>query len=533
MVVLEPTVPATSPTLRLVSQSQYVHTIEAVFGPDIAIKVRFTPVKRTDGLAAMGAGKTVVTAGVIGPLEGAARAVARQVVDPERRGHLVSCIPEDVNLRDDLCARRFFSKVGRFLYRRPLTEQELTEKIAVAGAAVGKSGDFYSGLAAGLSGMLISPNFLFIQETVEPDPTHPGTWRLDGYSKAARLSFLLWDATPDDQLLRSAERGDLHNRAGLRREVDRMLASPYLEQGVRAFFNDFFLLEAFDTVTKDTIIYPTFTLNAAKDAREQVVRTIVDHLITRNGDYRDLFTTRRTFISRDLGALYRLPVDPTAGWSSYEFAEGDPRAGLLTQVGFLAQYAHPGRSSPTRRGRGIREVLLCQTVPDPPPNVDFSIVEDPNAKFSTARERLSAHNTDPVCRGCHALTDPIGLGLEKFDGAGQFRQVDHGAPIDSSGSLDGIAFKDAVGLGLAVRNSPALKSCIINRLYAYSVGHTAGEQRLMDYFEAELDQTGYRLHDMLRLMVLSEAYFAVRLAEGVVVADNSASMERPSHAHQN
>ena len=532
--VAEPTVPAPEPTLRLISQSEYASTISRIFGPDISVKIRFAPVTRVDGLLGVGRSTTVLTSGGLDPLDATARSVAAQVVDPAHRPFLIHCVPANRNARDDKCARGFFAKVGRLIYRRRLTDDELAQAVDVAGQAIGGSGDFYAGLGYALSGMLISPQFLFVRETAEPDPGRPGAWRLDAYSKASRLSFLLWDSSPDDELLTAAERGELHDPAGLKRQVNRMIASPLYKEGVRTFFADFLVLEAFDTLAKDPVIYPAFTLKTVEEAREQVLRTAVDHLVDRGGDYRDLFTTRHTFLSSDLAVLYRVQVDVgSQGWVPYEFQANDPRAGLLTQIGFLAQYAHPGRSSSTRRGRAIREVLLCEKVPDPPPNVDFSIIEDPKAHFHTARERLAAHQQNPICAGCHALTDPIGLGLENFDGAGQYRASENGANIDPSGKLDGVAFNDAGGLGRALRDSAALKSCIVNRLYAYSVGRkvTSDEKPLLKYYQAVLDQRGYRFDEMLRLIILDRSFFAVS-PQNVTVALNNASTEGSSHADQ-
>jgi hypothetical protein len=531
--IAELSVPAPEPTLRLISQSEYANTISRVFGPDIVVKVRFAPVNRVDGLLAVGRSTTVLTSGGLDPLDAAARSVAAQVVDPAHRPFLVPCAPANPDARDDQCARVFFAKVGRLIFRHRLTNEELARVVDRAGSAVGPAGGFYSGLAYALSSMLISPQFLYIRERAEPDPTQRGAWRLDGYSKAARLSFLLWDSAPDDELLTAAERGDLHSTAGLQREVNRMIASPLYRDGVRTFFADFLVLEAFDTLAKDPVIYPAFTLKAVEEAREQVLRTAVDEVVDRRGDYRELFTTRRTFLSSDLAVLYRMQVDTgSQGWVPYEFQADDPRAGILTQVGFLAQYAHPGRSSSTRRGRGIREVLLCQKVPDPPPNVDFSLIEDPNAHFHTARERLAAHQQNPVCAGCHALTDPIGLGLENFDGAGQYRASEHGAVIDASGKLDGAAFSNAAGLGQALRDNPALKSCIVNRLYAYSVGRkvTSDEKPRLKYYQEVLDKRGYRFDEMFRLMILDKSFFAVSPPK-VTVASSNASTEGFQHAH--
>ena len=269
--------------------------------------------------------------------------------------------------------------------------------------------DFYAGLSSVLEGMLVDPMVLMIVDTTEPDPAHPGKRRLDAFSMASRLSFFLWNSAPDDAVLKAAESGEIQTPAGRARVVDMMLASPRLENGVRAFFDDMFAFDDFDTLSKDASVYPKVSGTTLKDAREQTLRTVYDHLITRDRDYRDLFTTRDTFISPSLAAVYSVPAVP--GWVAYEFPPDSPRVGILSQVSFLAVHSHPGRSSPTLRGKALREVLLCQKVPSPPPNVDFSIVEDPKANFHTARERLTAHRSNPVCAGCHRITDPIGPGV--------------------------------------------------------------------------------------------------------------------------
>lgn len=509
---LEPATAAAPPTLRLLTQSQYANTIADIFGSDIVAKVRFAPVNRISGLVAIGAAKAGLTPGVVDPLDATARAMARQILDPRHRGLFVPCQPQAVSQRDDACARAFLSAAGRRLYRRQMTQAELSAAVDMAGRAVGPTGDFYSGLAFSLGGMLVSPQFLFIAESAGRTPGPDGSMSLDGYSRASRLSFLLWDAAPDEDLLKAAESGGLENPDGVRRQLARMLASPKFERGIRAFFNDYLDLEAFDTLSKDGQIYPAFSIKAAQEAREQILRTVVDHLMVRGGDYRDLFTTRHTFMSSDLGAIYNLPVNRgSQGWEPHTFASDDPRGGILTLVGFLAQHAHPGRSSPTRRGRALREILLCQTVPDPPPDVDFSGFEEPSARLMPARERLSAHATVPTCRGCHSLTDPMGLALENFDGAGQFRKTEHGMPIDASGSLNKVTFADPAGLGRAVRDEPALRSCIVNRLYGYSTGRApaAAEAPLLSYFRTNLDRRGYRFDDMLKSIILSKSFFAI------------------------
>jgi hypothetical protein len=261
-----------------------------------------------------------------------------------------------------------------------------------------------------------------------------------------------------------------------------------------------------NTLAKDALVYPAFTGLTAEDAREQTLRTVVDHLLTKKGDYRDLYTTRTTFLSPALAALYQLPTDK--GWVEYQFPENSPRAGVVTHVSFLASHSHPGRSSPTLRGKALRELLLCQPVPRPPANVDFSALENPKSEHKTQRDRVSFHLENPVCAGCHRITDPIGLALENFDGSGRYRTTERGAQIDTSGSLDGKNFTNVTGLSAALHDHPALTSCLVKRVYAYGTGSqtTAADAEVLKYLNARFESTGYRVPDLLRTIALSKSF---------------------------
>ena len=525
--LLEPEIPGSQASMRLLSQSQYTNTVTAIFGDHIAPNVRFAPVPRVGGLIAVGARAAVMTLGALEPLESAARAVAGDVVSESNRDLLMPCRPAAADSRDDACAGAFLAPVVRLLFRRAPTRAELDDAVDFAGIATEQAGDFHDGLAAALSYLLVSPKFLYIQEIAEPDPANPGQWRLDSYSRASRLSFFLWDAAPDSALLDAAESGRLDTPEGMRTELARMLASPRVEQGVRAFFDDMLVAEGFDLLAKDPIIYPAFTSKVAMQAREQLLRTVVDHLIAGHGDYRDLYVTRRTFMTRDLAAVYRLSVNagPNA-WVAYEFPADGPRAGLLTQVGFLARYSHPGRTSPTNRGRGLRETLLCQHVPDPPPNVSFELFENATAERRTARQRLDAHNTNPICAGCHRLTDPLGLVFERFDGAGQFRLTENGAPIDPRGEVNRVPVTDAIDLGYRLRDDPALTSCLVSRTYSFATGQQAApaDRPLLRYLETRFEQDGYQFPELMHTIATSSAFSRVKAPDALVAMEDT-------HAH--
>lgn len=501
---------ATPARMRLMSQEQYFNSLGYVFGPDLRVAAHFAPFRRTDGLLANGSASAGVTLSQMQEFQRAASSLAEQIVSPSHRAYLVPCVPRDDKRGDRACAREFLLPVGRLLFRRPLDEAAAEAVVARSVEAAEQLHDFYGGLAVALEGLLMAPQALFVADRVEADPARPGYARLDAHSLASRLSFFLWNAAPDDGLLLAAERGELDSESGLARSVDRMLASPRLETGMRAFFDDMLRFDDLAVLAKDPGIYPVFGAETVVDAREQTLRTLVDHLLVRKRDYRDLFTSRDTFVSPSLAVIYDVAAPP--GWTAYASPPESARAGLLTQVSFLAAHAHPGRSSPTLRGKAVRELLLCQTVPRPPPNVDFSLLEDADSRLPTARERLDLHRSNPVCAGCHKITDPIGLAFENFDGAGQFRATERGAAIDASGVLDGRQFDDLAGLSQAVHDHPQLGACLVKRVYGWATGGPTqpADKPMLDWLGNRFAADGYRLPDLLRTVALSSAFATVR-----------------------
>ena len=520
--------------VRLMTGKQYSESIAYLFGADVsdAVPAPLPPLARTGGLLASGAASIGVTSDQLQQIQQAASAIAAKVVDEEHREFLIPCKPADEKAADTDCATIFLKQTARLWYRHPIDKDRLNRLVGAAGSAANDLKDFYAGLSIALEGMLVSPDALFIIDTAEPDPDNKGQRRLNAYSLASRLSFFLWNAAPDDALLKAAESGELNTRKGRERVVDAMLGSSRLEDGVRAFFDDMMGFNDFDSLSKDAKAYPTVTGATLADAREQTLRTVIDHLLTKKQDYRDLFTTRETFMSMNLAAIYGVPT--VNGWVPYEFPEGSPRAGLLTQVSFLATHAHPARSSVTRRGKALRELFLCQIVPSPPPNVDFSKLDDPDPSLKTARERLKVHATNPSCAGCHKIMDPMGYALEHFDGAGQFRATENGAALDTSGSLDGVAFKDMQGLNKALHDHPALPACLVNRVYSYGTGGTAsisGDKASLEFFKARFEKAGYKLPELLRDIALSNAFSEVRPGKSAAPAGmKTASVPSPPTA---
>jgi hypothetical protein len=525
--VREPPAVGGPPLVRRLTESQYRATIADVFGPEVPIAARFERGLRGEGLIAIGTSEAGMSPYSIEQYDAGAQSVAAAVLSEKNRATSVPCKPENNAQFDTACARRFIELYGMVLFRRPLTAPEVSRSVKAAHAGHERLGDFYSGLQFALAGMLVSPEFLLRIERDQGDP-HASERVLNDWSKAVRLSYFLTNSTPDRELLRAAAAGELDSGSGLRKQVDRLIGSPHFERAVRAFFEDMLEFDKFDDLAKDAVVYPAFNSNVAADAKEQTLRTIISLLVEQRGDYRDLFTTRQTFLTRPLGIIYRVPVPTRNGWERAEFPLSSRRPGIESQIAFLALYSHPGRSSPTLRGKALREVFLCQEVPDPPPKVTFAGFQDTgNGRMPTARDRLVAHRSQAACAGCHKIMDPLGLTLENFDGIGAYRTGENGASIDVSGSLDGTEFHTPEGLAQALHDHPETPRCLVEKMYRFAIGRdtTMEERPYMDYLTTSFAASGYRVPDLMRTIALSHNFFAVSAANSAVQEYQQAAVQ--------
>ena len=517
--------------MRRLTEDQYRNTVKDLFG-DVVIGGRFEPDTREEQLIAVGASKATVTPGGMEEYDRMASGVASQVVDARRREEFIPCKPANAKAADDACARTFLTKVGHVLYRRPLTDQEINNELKIAQTGAAQVNDFYFGIQLALTALLESPQFMFVQERAEVDPNHAGGYRLNPQSMATRISLLLWGSAPDLELLRAAEAGELGKPDGLAKQVNRMVASPRFEAGVRAYFVDMLQFDQFASLSKDAMLYPNYSADVAKQAQEQALRTIVDTLVTRNGDYRDIFTTDRTWMTPVLASAYGVPFTSKWGdlqyWMPVAMPKNMPSAGILTQIGFDALHSSSGKTSPTLRGKALRELIMCQDIPPPPANVDFSKFANADGNTTSVREAIEAHHSNPACAGCHKLMDPLGLALENYDTSGSFRTEDAHKPIDASGVLDNATFKDATGLGKAVHDSPRTTACLVNRVYTYATGRaaTANEK---DWVKNSLltDWTaqGYKFPALIKRITLDPGFYRVTLPQKLSSGAKSTTVE--------
>ena len=303
--------------------------------------------------------------------------------------------------------------------------------------------------------------------------------------------------------------GSLLDDEVYRAQIERLIGDEErLEAGVRALFVDLLELDDLSRTSKDSAAFPAYTATAIEDAYEQTMRTIVDHLLVQRADYRDLFTTRRTFMTRSLGPIYDVPV--ATDWEAFEFPEGSPRAGIQSHMSILALNAHESRSSPVLRGLFVLDKLLCVTIPPPPADISFDGFAPSDTNAPTARERLASHREDPACAGCHDMIDPIGLALENFDAVGQFRTHERGGVIRSDGEIFGAEYDDVRGFHQTLRDSPLLTRCAVHKLLMHGVGRQTvwDERALIDALEGDFERDGYDFVSLMRHIALSHAFRA-------------------------
>lgn len=492
--------------VRRLTQAQLRSALTDVFGADVVIPALAEPDVRSGGLLAVGASEASLSARGVESLEALAYAVSEQVLGTaERQQALVPCTPAGNS--DAGCARKALDKLGLKLWRRPLTETELERLAGLAATAGERLEDFHDGLEIAIAGLLQSPNFLFRVEVGEADPATPGTRKFTGYELASRLSFFLWNTTPDDALLEAAAKGELESDEGLRTQAERLLASPRARAALRNFFTEYLELYELDEMAKDTVLFEHFSPELAADAKEETLRGLEHVVFDSDSDYRDILTARETFLNPRLAALYDLPAPDPSGFRRVRLPDSSRRTGLLSQASFLMLHAHAVASSATLRGAAVRRILLCQDIPIPPVNVDTSIPE-PSGQTLTLRDRVAEHLENPSCAGCHLLTDPVGLALENFDALARWRDRDNGALIDASGELDGATYVDHVGLAKAVRDHEDLPRCLATMLTRYATGRleTNDEADRLDALTARFAGHGYRVQPLLLEVVTSPLF---------------------------
>jgi Protein of unknown function (DUF1592)/Protein of unknown function (DUF1588)/Protein of unknown function (DUF1585)/Protein of unknown function (DUF1595) len=384
------------------------------------------------------------------------------------RAKIFICAPQ--NEREDLpCARKIITALLRRAYRRPIQDGDLETPLSFYQRRRNGHGSFDAGIEAALQFILASPEFLF---RFEPDPSAlpvDAAYQLSDLALASRLSFFLWSSPPDDELIKVASEGKLHQHAVLQQQVTRMLADSRADALVDNFAEQWLFLRNLKNSSPDPQIFPDFDDNLRQAMREET-KLFFQSIVREDRSVMDLLNADYTFVNERLARHYGIPNVYGSQFRRVTLTSED-RRGLLGQGSILTVTSYPNRTSPVQRGKWILTNLLGIPPTPPPPNVP-ALKENGDGKPLSLRERMEQHRADAVCAGCHKVMDPIGFALENFDGVGQWRTADDGSPIDPSGTLyNGAKVDGPVALRKMLADHPDVFSGVMaEKLLTYALG---------------------------------------------------------------
>ena len=394
----------------------------------------------------------------------------------------------------------------------------LNKLVALHESRLASGQSFDEAIREPLSVILASPGFLYLQENgldsgssgkAEPGLKHKP---LSQPEVAARLSYFLWSAPPDEPLLKA----DLMKPEVIAREVDRMIASPKADEFVSGFVHQWLGMDRLDFFQFDTKQFRDFDESAKAAARREVYETFA-HLLRHNGSLTRLLRSDEIHVNGLLATYYGIEGISGDAFQKVKLPADSPRGGLLGMAAILAMGSNGERTSPVERGAWVLRKLLHNPPPPAPPNVPQ--ITRFEHKLLNTRERLLAHQEEPQCLQCHRKIDFIGFGLENFNAAGKWRTEEtyekRGVgkktwPIDSSGQFyNGPAFQDYFQLrDLIATKSEDFARGFTEALIEYALGRPYGftDTSLTDDIVVKAKAKDFMMREFIVALVTSREF---------------------------
>ncbi len=415
---------------------------------------------------------------------------------------------------EEPCARRILTRLARRAYRRPIDAADIDPLLGLF--AIGRAdGDrFEDGIEMALSGVLVSPSFLFRAPRV-PEGIEPGSpYRLADLDLASRLSFFLWSSVPDKELLDLAERGRLSDPQVLDAQIARMLADPKAGALVENFGGQWLHLRNVADWTPDPVRFADFD-DSLRYAFERETELFLDYLIREDRSVLELIDADYTFLNERLAGFYGVD-GVNGGYFRRVPLEGTARGGILTHGSVLMVTSYPTRTSPVLRGKWVLENLLGAPPPPPPPDVP-ALEAGAEVSAGSLREALERHRANPACAACHAKLDPLGFALENFDAVGAYRTEDEGATVEASGALpDGTLVDGPAGLRRVLRDRrDEFVETLAAKLLTYAIGRglEAYDQPAVREIRRRVAAADYRFSALVSAIVDSVPFRLRRIPE--------------------
>lgn len=398
-------------------------------------------------------------------------------------------------------AREVIERFAARAFRRPASDQELASLLAVWHESYERTQDFQRSVRNSLLVVLTSPQFLFLTEASSGPEAEP----LSAHELAAKLSYFLWNTTPDEQLRSLAASGKL--RAALASEVDRLVADERFAQFADEFVSQWLSLDKFDVVNINHGKFPRLNRETKRELRKEPIH-FVTHLIRANLPVRNLIDSDFIVASAVVEEYYGIDSRTEQGFAFVPVRHGsETLGGVLTQAAVLSGLSNGSESNPVKRGAWLARKIIAEPPEPPPPNVP-ELPEGKEAKGKTLRERLEQHRNQAGCAQCHQKIDPWGLPFEQFDAGGLFKKEQ----VDASTTLPDkteITHANALKKYLANDRIDQIAYSFLKHLASYAVGRSLTFNEI-EYLKREgrkvLAVDGYRMRDCVLFVVESPLF---------------------------
>jgi mono/diheme cytochrome c family protein len=408
----------------------------------------------------------------------------------------------------EAAARKILQAFATKAYRRPTTPDEV-ERLAKLFKFADQPGEsFEAAVKHALKAVLVSPHFLFRierdQEPNNPDAVHP----VNPFELASRLSYFLWSSMPDDELFKLAETNQIRNPGVLDAQVRRMLKHQKSSALVENFAGQWLMLRSVATMVPDKGAYRNFD-SALRTAMVRETELYFEHVMREDRSVLEFLDSDYTFVNDRLARHYGIPGSYGREFKKVTLPDRT-RGGILTHASILTVTSNPTRTSPVKRGKWILENILGTPPPPPPPDVPM-LEEDSKAVLTgSLRQRMEKHRENPGCAVCHAKLDPLGFGLENFDGIGAFRQADGKFQIDAAGELpDGSKFNGPAELRkVLVAKGDLFRRNLAEKMLTYALGRGLEwyDRCTVDDILSHLKNGNDRFSSLILAVIQSEAF---------------------------
>jgi len=413
-------------------------------------------------------------------------------------------------------------------------------KLAEREFAQGRS--IFSGLQAGIRGMLCSPKFLFKQEG-ESGP-------LDNYAIAARMSYFLWNSLPDEILFELASQGKLKDPIVRREQTHRMLQTERTDRFVKDYVHQWLDLEKLKIIEPDLSIFTVDEFDLVRDQIKEEPVEFFKEVLSNNLSLENFIDSDFVIITPELNYIYRIdghpvatpskrpgaskispkdyrPKEITSEFSKVMLGEKNRyRGGLLSQAGFMLMTTNNGEyTNPFYRGAWVLKSFYGDHL-ETPAELEISALSPPT-KTETIKETIDAHREDASCNICHKKMDPLGIALENFDVIGRWRDqytdVSNYAPTANTQGgrfpvdartvhLDGRAFEGPQGLKtILMQDKERFSRSFLENMFSYAMARELNflDRAHIEQLYEQSAKTNFKLRDLL-LEIVSSDFFTRR-----------------------